>query len=182
MRQNNEISNSFIKAQLGELYNESDDTIWHIIAKNGHVEIIRKKYFDLDEREINFKNKAGLTPFAIAIEENNCEMVKELIKCGAKNSKEDMLNFIATAIKNEHSEMYMFLIAIFKASDDLTDERNREKSSLYGSGIVNSFEEDKRRSTADVPSCKPSCAKKILVDTLVNYEEDSSKNGSGSRS
>lgn len=52
-----------------------------------------KKYFDLNEREINFKNKEVLTPFAIAIAENNLEMVKELMKCGAENFKEDILNF-----------------------------------------------------------------------------------------
>jgi hypothetical protein len=109
-------------------------------------------------------------------------MVKELTKCGAKSSTEEMLNFISTAIKKEHSEMYMFLISIFKVSDDLDLESKGDKASLHGASMVNSFEEDEGKSIANAPSFKLSCVKKILVDTLVNYEEDSSKNGSGSRS
>jgi ankyrin repeat protein len=169
---------SFNERNLQELNEESEETTWHVIARNGDVEIICKKYFDLDEREINFKNKEGLTPFAIAIEKNNLEMVKELMKCGAENSKEDILNFIATAIKNEHSEMYMFLISFFEASEDLNLESKGEKASHH----VARMRESEGRSVADAPSCKPSCVKKIMADTLLNYEEDSSKNGSGSRS
>jgi ankyrin repeat protein len=157
---------SFGEKKIQELNEESGETTWHVIAKNGDIEIIQKKYFDLDEREINFKNKEGLTPFAIAIEKNNLEMVKELIRCGAKNSKEDILNLIEIAIRNENSETCIFLISFFNASSDLNLENK----------------EDEVKSGADAPSCKPSCVKKILVDTLVNYEEDSSKNGSGSRS
>ena len=169
---------SFGEKKLQELNEESGETTWHVIAKNGDIEIIQKKYFDLDEREINLKNKEGLTPFAIAIEANNLEMVKELTKCGAKSSTEEMLNFISTAIKKEHSEMYVFLISIFKVSDDLTGE----KASISGARMLNSLEEKGERPIAGAPSCKPSCVKKIMVDTLVNYEKDSSKNGSGSRS
>jgi ankyrin repeat protein len=181
---------------LRELYNESEDTIWHIIARNGDVEIIQKRYFELDEREINFKNKAGLTPLDIAFAEGNVEMLKELIRCGAKNSKEDILNLIRNAIeknnleiakelvkygaknskedilnlieiaiRNKHSETCIFLISFFNASSDLNLENK----------------EDEGKSGGDSPSCKPSCVKKILVDTLVNYEQDSGKNGSGSR-
>lgn len=169
---------SFGEKKLQELNEESGETTWHVIAKNGDIEIIQKKYFDLDEREINLKNKEGLTPFAIAIEANNLEMVKELTKCGAKSSRGEMLNFISTAIKKEHSEMYMFLISIFKVSDDLTGE----KASISGARLLSSLEEDEVKSITEAPGCKPSCVKKILVDTLVNYEVDSSKNGSGSRS
>jgi ankyrin repeat protein len=188
---------SFGEKKIQELNEESGETTWHIIAKNGDIEIIQKKYFDLDEREINLKNKEGLTPFAIAIEKNNLEMVKELMRCGAKNSKEDILNLIRTAIeknnleiakelvkygaenskedilnligiaiRNENSETCIFLISFFNASSDLNLENK----------------EDEVKLGADAPSCKPSGVKKILVDTLVNYKEDSSKNGSGSRS
>ena len=187
---------SFGEKKLQELNEESGETTWHVIAKNGDIEIIQKKYFDLDEREINLKNKEGLTPFAIAVEANNLEMVKELMKCGAENSKEDILKFITIAIEanniemvkelmkcgaensredilkfiiiamqNDHRDMNIFLISFYSTSSDLNLENK----------------EDKGKSVADAPSCKPSCVKKILVDTLVNYEEDSSKNGSGSR-
>jgi ankyrin repeat protein len=169
---------SFGEKKLQELNEESGETTWHVIAKNGDIEIIQKKYFDLDEREINFKNKEGLTPFAIAIEKNNLEMVKELTKCGAKNSKEDILNFIATAIKNTNSEMYIFLISFFNASDYLNLENKGEKVSHH----VARMREGEGRSVTDAPSYKPSGARNISVTALLNHEEVASKNGSGSRS
>lgn len=171
---------SFSEKQLQELDEETGESTWHVIAKNGDVEIIRKKYFDLDEAEINFKNKEGLTPFAIAIEENNLEMVKELIKCGAKNSTDDILNFIAIAIKNKYSEMSMFLISIFNLANELGIKNKGEKSYLQGTLIVNSLEEEED-SKDDAPSCEPSCVKKIKVDKLVNYTKDFSQKNSGSR-
>ena len=93
---------SFIEKQFQEVDEESGESTWHIIAKNGDVEIIRNKYFDLDEAEINIKNTDGLTPFAIAFERNNLEMIKELMKFGAKNSNDDMSNFIITAIQQNN--------------------------------------------------------------------------------
>ena len=93
---------SFSEKQFQEVDEESWESTWHIIAKNGDVEIIRNKYFDLDEAEINIKNTDGLTPFAIAFERNNLEMIKELMKCGAKNSNDDMSNFIITAIQQNN--------------------------------------------------------------------------------
>jgi hypothetical protein len=110
MHQNKETRRNFIKEQLRELYNESGETTWHVIAKNDDVEIIRQKYFDLDEREINLKNKEGLTPFAIAFEKNNLEMVRELIKCRCKITNDEMLNFIGNAIEKNNLEMVRELI------------------------------------------------------------------------
>ena len=184
MHQNKEISRNFIKEQLREMYNESEETTWHAIAKNGDVEIIRQKYFNLDEREINFKNKAGLTPFAIAIEKNNLEMVRELIKSGGKIHKEEMLNFIGTAIEKNNLEMVKELI---KCGDKIPKEKMLDlikisiinKNSEMNIYLISIFDKNfnpemgfqdvvssnssaqVRQSTSDIPSCEPSSPKKM---------------------
>ena len=170
MHQNKETSRNFIKEQLREMYNESEETTWHAIAKNGDVEIIRQKYFNLDEREINFKNKAGLTPFAIAIEKNNLEMVRELIKSGGKIHKEEMLNFIGTAIEKNNLEMVKELI---KCGDKIPKEKMLDlilisifdknfNSEMGFQDVVSSNSSAQvRQSTSDIPSCEPSSPKKM---------------------
>lgn len=184
MHQNKETIRNFIKGQLRELYNETGETTWHAIAKNGDVEIIRKKYFYLDEREINFKNNAGLTPFSIAIEKNDLEMVKELIKYACIIPKEEMLNFIGSAIEKNNLEMVKELIKFggkIPKEEMLNFIKNsirntNSEMSIYlisifnknfnsevdtqGVSPANSSEEEKQ-STYDIPSCEPSSAKKM---------------------
>lgn len=186
MHQNKETFHGYIKAQLQELYIESGETTWHAIAKNGDVEIIRKKYFELDEREINFKDKAGQTPFAIAIEENNHEMVKELIKCGAKNSKKEMLNFLTTAIEKNNLEivkelirsgveipkedMLKFLAISIKNQNSemnihLISIFNKKYNSEVGfkDVVVSQSSQEEKKLIYDAPSCEPSSTKKMKL-------------------
>jgi ankyrin repeat protein len=139
MHENNEYNHNFIKAQLRELYNESEDTIWHIIARNGDVEIIQKRYFELDEREINFKNKAGLTPLDIAFAEGNIEMLKELIRCGAKNSTEEKLNFLVTAFRNNDSKMSVFIMQFLTITGESKYQNFGDYNSLHRACILNSL-------------------------------------------
>ena len=172
---------SFIEKQFQEVDEESGESTWHAIAKNGDVEIIRKKYFDLDEAKINLKNKEGLTPFAIAIRNNNHEMIKELIKCGAKNSKEEMLIFIGNAIEKNNLEMVKELIGcgeeipkeeilnfIKNSIKNKNSEMNIYLISIFNKNLnsevgfqgtvpTNSLQ----KSIYDVPSCEPSSAKKM---------------------
>jgi len=103
----------------------SQDTTWHVIAKNDDVEIIRGEFFDLDKAEINVKNGADLTPLAIAIERNNLEMVKELIKCGAKVSIEN-LEFL---IEKNNPKMFKELIN-HGAHDSQKNTLNHIKSAI----------------------------------------------------
>ena len=172
---------SFIEKQFQEVDEESGESTWHIIAKNGDVEIIRKKYFDLDEAKINLKNKEGLTPFAIAFERNNLEMIKELMKCGAKNSKEEMLIFIGNAIEKNNLEMVKELIGCgeeIPKEEMLNFIKNsiKNKNSEMNIYLISIFDKNLnsevgfqgtvptnslQKSIYDVPSCEPSSPKKI---------------------
>ena len=172
---------SFSEKQLQELDEESGESTWHAIAKNGDVEIIRKKYFDLDEAKINLKNKEGLTPFAIAIRNNNHEMFKELIKCGAKNSREEMLIFIGSAIEKNNLEMVKELIGCgeeIPKEEMLNFIKNsiKNKNSEMNIYLISIFDKNLnsevgfqgtvptnslQKSIYDVPSCEPSSPKKI---------------------
>ena len=172
---------SFSEKQLQELNEESGENTWHAIAKSGNVEIIRKKYFDLDEAEINIKNKEGLTPFAIAFEKNNLEMVKELIKCGCEITNDEMLNFIGNAIEKNNLEMVKELI---ECAEEIPKEEMlnfiknsiKNKNSEMNIYLISIFNKNLnsevgfqgtvptnslQKSIYDVPSCEPSSAKKM---------------------
>ena len=172
---------SFSEKQLQKLDKESGENTWHVISKNGDVEIIRKKYFDLDEAKINLKNKEGLTPFAIAIRNNNHEMIKELIKCGAKNSKEEMLIFIGNAIEKNNLEMVKELIGcgeeipkeemlnfIKNSIKNKNSEMNIYLISIFNKNLKSevSFQGVSSSNSSgelgqSIPSCEPSSAKKM---------------------
>jgi ankyrin repeat protein len=110
MRENKEFSQSFIEEKYTEAYNELEDTIWHVIAKNRHAEIIKNGYFQLDPREVNLKNKLGLTPLNIAVENDDLEMVIELAKHGAKVLEGGGSKVLTRAVKNNNPEMFDELI------------------------------------------------------------------------
>lgn len=124
---------NFVKEELQKLNKESEETTWHIIAENGDVEIIRKKYFDLDEREINLKNEEDLTPLAIAVKNDNVEIFKELINCGARYFESDKLSFLKASIENKNAKIYMFLAS--------TTDVNFVENSLHKACIYNSLED-----------------------------------------
>ena len=153
---------SFSEKKLQELNEESGENTWHAIAKSGNVEIIRKKYFDLDEAEINIKNKEGLTPFAIAFEKNNLEMVKELIKCGCEITNDEMLNFIGNAIEKNNLEMVKELI---KCGCEIT---NDEMLNFIGNAI--------EKNNLEMVKELIGCGEEIPKEEMLNFIKNSIKN------
>jgi len=110
MKEVSEFSHEFVEKQLSDLYYEFEETTWHVIAKNRHTEIIKNEYFHLDPREINQKNKLGLTPLNMAVDNNDLEMVIELVKHGAKVLEGGGAKVLTQAVENNNPEMFNELI------------------------------------------------------------------------
>ena len=125
----NEFELDFIDKELLKLYYENEETIWHVIAKNRHLEIIRNEYFQLDFREINLKNKHGLTALNIAVQNNDSLMVAELSKRGARVLAGQGFKMLNHAVENNNLPM---IEELFKCGAKVLDH---EKLKLLSRAI-----------------------------------------------